>query len=434
MKKFLALSLAAVLTLTGCGAKNDQPKENGSTGDDKVVIKMMSGGAGYWESALNPVVEAYNASQDKVEVQVDYYQYDQLLQNVEVKFGAKSKDYDIVTVDAPLVAAYSDRGYIMPLNDYFTNDEINLFVESEITASTWDNKFMAAPLNNSSQLLWYNAGLLKEAGISLPGQTPEERLSWEEVVEMSKKVKETVDPDGTKGIMGVMFEQVGRAYQMLTLPNSLGEPSIGEDGYTVDGVINSEGWKKSLAFYQNLYNDGISARGVTAEEVASNYTSGNVVFMIGATWTEGGAQAAGLDYGFAPCPYFEGYEDSVATATGSWHIGINAYTEKSEAAADFVKYLTIGEGEKWNQAAGNVSSLKSAVDAVINDENSSPVMKLAAYETANTGYPRPVTPAYSEYETAINQMFEDIRNGADIDASLEATISQINTACKKYQK
>lgn len=434
MKKFLALSLAVMVTLTGCGSKSKTTTdEAGKTTDEKVVLKMMSGGAGYWESSLDPVIEAYNASQDKVEVKVDYYQYDQLLQNVEVKFGAGSKDYDLVTVDAPLVAAYTDRGYILPLDEYYTEDEINLFVDSEIEASKWNDKFMAAPLNSSSQLLWYNAALLKEAGFEIPSGDNTLRLTWEEIVEMAKKTQEVVDPDGTKGVMGIMFEQVGRAYQMLTLPNSLGEASIGEDGYTVDGVINTDGWKKALNFYQDLYNTGVSAKGVTAEEVANNFTSGNVVFMIGATWTEFSAQGAGLDYGYALCPTFEGYEEDVATSTGGWHIGINSKSDKAEAAADFMKYLTIGEGESWNATAGNISSLKSTNEAVINSAESSGVMKLAAFESANTGYPRPVTPAYSEYETAINQMFEDVRNGVDVDFALEEAVSQLNTAFKKYQ-
>lgn len=398
---------------------------------EKQVIRLMCGGAGYWESALDPVVAEYNASQDKVQVVVDYYQYDALLSNVEVKFGAKSTDYDMVAVDAPLVAAYTTRGYIIPLDSYFTADEINQFVPSEIKASVWDGKFMAAPMNNSSQLLWYNADLLKAAGLELPSTDPAKRLSWEQVEQMAAAAQKAADPDGSKGIMGIMFEQVDRAYQMLALPNSFGAASIGDDGFTVDGILNSDGWTKALEFYQGLYNSGVSARGVTAEEVAGFYTSGKVVFMVGATWTIYGAEGAGLNYGYAPCPYFEGYQDKAATSTGSWHIGISAFTDKADACADFIKYITLGKGEAWNRAAGNVPSTLAGVAEVVAGDN--PVMAIAAYEAEHTAVPRPVTPGYSEYESVINQLFADVRNGADIATAVDTAIQSINTAFAKYK-
>ena len=128
MKKRVIL-LSSLLAVAAVAAVTVQAGE----ANEKTVIRLMSGGAGYWEASLDPVVEAYNAAHDDVEVVVDYYQYDALLSNVEVKFGAQSTDYDMVTVDAPLVAAYTNRGYILPLDNYFSQDDISQFVESEIS-------------------------------------------------------------------------------------------------------------------------------------------------------------------------------------------------------------------------------------------------------------------------------------------------------------
>ena len=38
-------------------------------------------------------------------------------------------------------------------------------------------------------------------------------------------------------------------------------------------------------------------------------------------------------------------------------------------------------------------------------------MKIAAYEAANTAYPRAVTPVFGEYSTILDQAWEDVRNG-----------------------
>lgn len=429
MKRIVAI----LLVLTVCfavfasGANESKTTESGKT-----VIRFMCGGAGYWDPNLNPAVEAYNASQDKYEVVVDYYQYDALLSNIEVKMGAKSKDYDLIAVDAPLVAAYANRGYIKSLNPYFSEDEINQFVESEKAASIWNGEFVAAPMNSSAQVLWYNKDLLTAAGYDFPSSSPEGRLSWEKLVEIAADVQKKLDPDGSQGLMGLMFEQVDRAYQMLALPNSLGAPSIGADGFTVDGILNSPEWIKALNFYQSLYTSGVAHKGVTAEEAAGYFLSGKVVFFIGATWTAGNAASAGLDVGYAPCPYFEGYEDKVATPCGGWHIGISSFTKNADACADFIKYITLGEGEKWNRNAGNVPSTYEGVrDVLATGEES--VMTLSAYESGSTAYPRPVTPAYSEYETVVNQLFSDVRNGADVESTVADAIARLNTSMRKYK-
>ena len=70
--------MLGAMVISGCGkhAEND-----GKTEEGKTIVRLMSGGAGYWEEHLEPVVEAYNESQDEIKVVVDYFQYDALLSN-----------------------------------------------------------------------------------------------------------------------------------------------------------------------------------------------------------------------------------------------------------------------------------------------------------------------------------------------------------------
>ena len=70
--------------------------------------------------------------------------------------------------------------------------------------------------------LYYNKTLLEEAGIELPENDAEHRLTYEQVADMAKQAQEALDPDGSKGIIGLDFQQVSRIYQMNMLPNSMG--------------------------------------------------------------------------------------------------------------------------------------------------------------------------------------------------------------------
>ena len=61
------------------------------------------------------------------------------------------------------------------------------------------------------------------------------------------------------------------------------------------------------------------------------------------------------------------------------------------------------------------------------------MFKIACYEAANTAYPRPVTPAYSEYEALLNAMFEDVRNGAEPASALDDCVMNVTSIMNKYR-
>ena len=58
---------------------------------------------------------------------------------------------------------------------------------------------------------------------------------------------------------------------------------------------------------------------------------------------------------------------------------------------------------------------------------------MAAKEAQYTE-PRPLTVAYLEYEQTLSEVFEDIRNGADVKESLTSAADRIQKEMDKYKK
>ncbi len=434
MKKVLSVLLVLCLSLSLFASGASEAKSSDSDG---VVLHMMLTGAGQWESKLQPIVDKYY-EETGVKVEFECYEHTNYFPALEALMSTKSSSYDVIGVDAPMTSGYVEKGYIISLDDYITADEIKEYVPAAISAGSWKGKFYAAPLNNSAQALFYNKGLLAEAGIEIPAADPDNRLTWDEVVDMAEKALAKLDPDRTKGINGIVFEQHTTAYQMLALPESLGEAAIGADGYTVDGIINTEGWIKAMTFYHDLYADGLAPRGLTSTENQSSFISGKTLFFVGGIWCASLDYADGVEWDYTYTPAFKGYEDKVATATGSWHLGVSTYSKHAAEAAAFVKYLTLGEGnDMWLEANGDVPARVAAVDKCLNDEAYAEypksVQRIAAYEAANTAVPRPVTPAYSEYEAVINSTLSDIVNGADPATALNNCVKQTNSLMAKYK-
>lgn len=403
--------------------------------EDKPTIRWVSQGVGEtgWEGLTVPILEKFE-EETGIHVEAEFYSFSDLFEVIETKSASGNADFDVMSVDVTYVSKYGSSGYLEPLDPYFTDEDKAKWDEASYTAGVWEDTMYAAPENTSCQELYYNKTLLEEAGIELPENDAEHRLTYEQVADMAKQAQEALDPDGSKGIIGLDFQQVSRIYQMNMLPNSMGGANISEDGYSLDGVVNTEPWIKAMTWYQGLVNDGIASRGYDADQLGDMFYSGKMVFMVGGTWTRNGMTCDDeIDCTYAPC--FEGYEDKVATSTGSWYFGINSQSENKDAAAEFIKYFTLGEGsDMWLSINGDVPSRLDKQEEIANDENATKDMKIAAYEAANTAYPRAVTPVFGEYSTILDQAWEDVRNGADVEDTLNYAVEQFDSAVASYKQ
>ncbi len=431
------LTAAMVAGLTACGSKAAEEttaKAAGDSVDGEVTIHLMMSNS--QELGVSAAVEAFNkAYEGKIKCEADYVAFNDVFETLEVLMSNKSTEYDIFAADGPNVAAYVSRGYLQSLNQWISDDEIKMFTDAMITEGTYKDQFYGAPMGNSSTVLYYNKALLKEAGINIDfdSVTPDNRLTWEQLIDYSKQALDVLDSDHSKGIYGIEFQQVGRVYQMNILPNSLGGAQISEDGLSVDGVIDTQPWMDALNFYQTQVNDGIFTRGISADDTSSYFQSGKILFYLGTTALPAAFEKNGFeDWGFTYIPCFEGHEDEIRSACGSWTIGMNTYSVKQEAAAEFIKYLTLYDGA---DVYINASGMVPALDRQFTDElkKAKPYMVMAEYEVKNTALVRAITPAFNEYSTAMNALWDNVRNGAEVAGAVDDCKAELETAFKEYE-
>ena len=437
VKKFLSVAVAVSLLATmavGCGKQAN----SSSTGKTPQKLVWLTQGPGpdksSWEVLTKPLLAEYN-KKNNVNIVGEFYSFNDLFQVIQVKVASGSSNYDILSVDGPMVASYAYHNYIVPMDKYYTQSEKDEMASASVKSSSYNGKFYAPPMNTSSQVLYYNKDLLAKANVTVPDSDVTHRLNWDQVTSMAKKTLSAVDPKGNSAIAGIAFEQTNRTYQMCALANSLGEKSISDDGLSTKGIIDGAGWVKALTWYQNLFKSGLALKGLTADNTGNNFKSGKVIFEVGGTWNAVSYKAANVNFGYAPCPAFAGYEDKVATPTDSWHFGVIKASKNQDEAAKFIKYMTIGQGNTaWLKANGDVPSTKAGFDAINKDANASGVMKIAAYEADHTAVPRALTPGYSEYSNVMDQLWSDVANGANVESAVKNASSQIDSALAKYKK
>ena len=400
---------------------------------DPVTITWL-GDSGWTDP--KPIIAKFEADNPDIKVQYQAVPFEQLFQQTQTRLSSGSGTLDVVSVDAPLVAAYGLQGFLAPLDSAFSKDELGQYLPASISTGFYGGKLLAPPLWNSTQLLYYNKDLLKKAGVPFPSSDPAKRITWEQMVEAAKKT--VAKTGGRTTTWGFVIEQTDRPYQLLPLPESLGGEAIGKDGLSVQGVINSPAWVKAFTFYQNLFNAwGISPKSGAAP-APDLFASGNAAFMWAGPWNLARySKLKDLNWGYAPQPYFAG--GKAVTPNDSWHLGVNKNSAKFDAAVKFIKYMTLGAGQdEWIRTADTGPVLKRTAQAVdsdpVNANFPDSLRRLAAFEVGNTAVPRPTTPGFTEYQDVLTKAFSDIRLGRDPKQALDDAARQLERTLAKYRK
>lgn len=423
MKKFLLVFLACSILLPSAFA----------AGNTTVTIRFLT--MAEYHNALQGVIQAFEDSHPGVNVETEEFPFAQLFDAIEIKLGSRNSNFDVVLTDAPMVSGYAYRGFISPLDEYFTAAEKAEFTPALVNSGTYDGKFYSPPLKNSCHVLWYNKKLLDKAGIPYPSADPKNRMTWEQVVELSQKIMAAA---GDPTVYGLTFEQISRPYQILPLVNSLGGEGIGPDGITVDGYINGPSFVKAMQWYSDIHNKyKISPKGIAPSETVGQFTAGKIAFLSANLFDyKTFEKTPGLQYGYCPLPYFK--EGKPVTPTDSFHVSVSNYSKNKDLAAEFVKYLTLGAGsdiylDKQGEFSARIDVLNSyGSDPKYNNFPFS-VFRLAAFEAKTTAFPRPLSLGYREWESVITATMEDIRNGADVKQSLDKAVKTLNAQLQIYR-
>jgi len=391
---------------------------------DEVVLSFVGTDQ---PDVLAPLIAAFEAENPNIRVEYQAIPFNDLNDVIQNRIGSGDSTPDVYYADQPRMSALVSRGLLEDITDD-VGDISDVFWPSAIEASTVDGRLYSLPLTTSTQILYYNEELLEAAGIEFPSMDPEARLTWEELVESATAAQEA----GAE--WGITFDQVSRYYQIQPLPESLGGGSGVSPDNELEPAFTNDGWIEAMTFYGNLFESGLSARGVTPEQTIDLFSNGQSAFFVGGPWWLPAFDAAPVEFGVAPHPFFA--EGEPVTPTGAWSWGVNPNTEHREEAIAFISFATINETGAL--AFAEVFPLPPTNIAVFNSYYAQNqvvpgVEELILYELENTSVVRAQTRGYIQFEEIIGQAMEDIRNGADVESTLESASQQLERVWSRME-
>ncbi len=257
-------------------------------------------------------------------------------------FTARNSKPDIIAVDVIWPGDFAARGWISPLEDYFTEDELAEYLPGFLAAAQVGGSTYAIPLYIDGIHLFYRADLLEKYGFEAPA-------TWEALIMQAETiVAGEANPD-LAGFVSMWAKIEGLFMNWLAFFQGAGGTFFDADGNL---TINTEAGIQSLETMVGMLESGIAPESVLTfrpDDARILFQQERAVFLmvqdfVLAPLTADDSPVADAVQ-FTRVPYFEGHDDADTTVIGGFLLAVNSNSEHVETAADFIKCFTSYESQ-----------------------------------------------------------------------------------------
>ncbi len=338
---------------------------------------------------------------------------------------------DLLNIRVELSPYYAAYGWLASLWNQYTFDQKEDWIQALRKSGRYSQELYSAPFSTSTSLLFFNRDLFSKAGVKLPADN--ERWTWEQVIQAAQTLTIDENKDGLPEVWGLAWQD-HTPHQLLPLAESLGGSAIGEDGLTVAGLIDAPAWVEAFTFYSKVFNEWKVSPKEENFQAAEAFKRGKLAILVGNAELINQFAQADFEWSVGRYPYFK--KGVLVLPTGDWQLAVNAKSPHPQQAMTLLTWLTTTPGGRalWSSGSINLPAEKTTLGMFLSApelaEAPQAYWKLAASEALVFTLPGPITPFYSVYDQHLEQAFEEIRLGADVQTTLSETAQQLAEAMK----
>jgi multiple sugar transport system substrate-binding protein len=272
---------------------------------------------------------------------------------------AKSPTPDVFAVDVIWAGEFAQRGWLEPLNGYFSDDQLSEFNQSFLSAATVDGKVYAAPLYVDGTHLFYRTDLLEKYGLEPPE-------TWEELISDAQTVMEGENNPQLYGFVSMWAKIEGLFMNWLSFVYGNGGSFFDADGNIAvnspEAIQATQMMVDILHKYKIAPDSILNAR---PDDARTLFQQGRAVFLmvqdfVYAPLSSDDSPVKGK-FDFKRNPVFAGHPEAHSTAMGGWLLAVNVNSEHKEAAMDLVKTFTSPQSQLWAALNDNRAPARSDV-------------------------------------------------------------------------
>jgi sn-glycerol 3-phosphate transport system substrate-binding protein len=474
----LAALLAAVLLAAACGGDSGETDEQGAGGDTDggngttcpvdaledaegpVDVTLWHAYVGLTNETLNDMADAYNASQDRVRIQVENQgaSYEELLR--KYRQGIPSRELPGIGIMEDTNTQFlADSGTIVPAGDCAEADGYDGyedFAPGVVDFYSVDGILQPASFNVSTVLLYYNRDHFEAAGLD-PDSPPQ---TLDEMIEYARQIKAAgvVDRPVVLNMQPwfIEFWLTGAGASLVGNDNGRGE------GATTESAFDNDATRDLFQKLKTMQDDGLlnpvpGTEGqfdhyfaIGLEQASMTIETSTAVTTINSVLEgnldpaelglEGELPPIDVNVDAGPFPGLDGPGEG-QLGGGVWYITNTTPPEVQAAAWDFIKYVNEPENQaQWHLQGSYLPVRQATVDSTeVQDfwANSRPGRWLqVAYnglQKVDPDHPGPQIGPYTETRSAVRSALDALLfGGVDVDGAITEADRTIADALESY--
>lgn len=402
--------------------------ENSASGDkdDTELTEKINLEFSIWsdeENYISKVVEQYNASQNKIHINLTSVPNDSYDDRLKVMISGGA-ELDIVDIRGMAqVTMYANTDSLLDITDRIEESDLDVSKYGTMwNNSSNDGRFFALPTRTTCWALFYNKDIFDQAEMNYPID-----ITWDEYIEIAseitEKLKDTPAEDGSKIYGGFWVPWI---YQFQAI----------QEGFYCDSD-DTDPLKRSLETLNTIWSNGSHLSFAETSsgdyDYMSEFQNGHAAMLPNGEWVvnmilqdmESGATDVNWEVAAMPIP--KGAEPG--TTWGQFQFAaITASSKHPDEAFDFISYLCGSEGSEIYSACGMIHAYSSAESAEVY-KSTTGKDSVTVFFDAKKLQEQPNTPNYDKVVTAFTENAQLYFLGEkNIDETMENFEAQRETA------
>lgn len=344
----IATGLIAASTLAACGS-------GGGSGADDGTLTFMFRGGDDEKKAYQEAIDRFTEDTG-VKVKMIVTSADQYAQKLQAAV-AGNKVPDVFYIEQASLQSYVSSGVLMDITDQVAEQGVDLdnvwpygvdsYRFDGTIQGTSEGKLYGLPKDIGPFAFGYNADMLEKAGIDRPD--PDEPLTWDEWLEICKKLTQDTDDDGETDQWGTGLNVQWNSQAFVW---SNGGDWTNEDHTQV--TVDTPEFAEAIQFIADLTADGVTPNPEQAQtlDTYQRFMAGEIGFFPVGPWDMSAYNELDFEYDLMPWPV--GKTGDPATWVGSLGIGVSNTTDLPEDAVKLATYLSTDETAQQTLVDANV--------------------------------------------------------------------------------
>ncbi len=388
--------------------------------DAEEVTLFFHSGVGAERDALDQILTNFNESQsDYVAVPTELPEGSY---TDSVNAAALAGDLAcLLDFDGPTLYSFAWRGYLIPIDDYVSEELLNDMLPSIIDQGTYNDQLYSLGQFDSGLSIWANRSYLEAAEVRIPTGI-EDAWDFEEfnaalaALQALPEVEYALDLKMNYG-SGEWF-----SYGFAPIVQGFGGDLIDREDYqTAEGVLNGEESVAAMEWFQSLFDEGYT----TATPADDNlFIDGDAALSWVGHWEFNRyTDNLGEDAVLIPMPDLGA---GAATGMGSWNWGITSQCENPDGAWALLEFML--QPEQITIMTDANGAVPARISLLEDDERyveGGPLNIYFEQLNSDVAVPRPITPAYPVITAEFARAVDEIAGGADVQDALDTAVDAI---------